>query len=297
MQTFNAIDVETANSRIGSICQIGVVQVRDGTIEDEWQSLIDPEDEFSFWNTKVHGITLAQVKDSPILPRIWDSLRSRLRGTALISHGWFDRGAFEKARIRYGLDPLEVQWLDSCQLVRRTWPERYAKRGYGLKNVARDLGISFRHHDALEDARTASRIVLHACQASGNSIEDWLRNALPRASALPRSGSRPVAGLDACKESMADAPAGSSTCRPRRSVVFTGSLGIRRKEAARMAEAAGLEVRSALSRSTDFLVAGEDPAGQPKSSKRRQAEAMLEKGSGPRIISEDDFLELVGQSL
>ena len=43
MLTFNAIDVETANADRASICQIGIVHVRDGEIEDRWQTLVDPE--------------------------------------------------------------------------------------------------------------------------------------------------------------------------------------------------------------------------------------------------------------
>ena len=39
MPTFNAIDVETANADRASICQIGIVQVRDGKIRDRWQTL------------------------------------------------------------------------------------------------------------------------------------------------------------------------------------------------------------------------------------------------------------------
>ena len=36
------------------------------------------------------------------------------------------------------------------------------------------LGISFRHHDAMEDARAAGEIVLHACRHTGLSIDDWV---------------------------------------------------------------------------------------------------------------------------
>ena len=42
--SFVAVDVETANSDRGSICQIGVVSVEQGQIVDEWQTLVDPRD-------------------------------------------------------------------------------------------------------------------------------------------------------------------------------------------------------------------------------------------------------------
>ena len=38
MLTFNAIDVETANADRASICQIGIVHVREGEIADRWET-------------------------------------------------------------------------------------------------------------------------------------------------------------------------------------------------------------------------------------------------------------------
>ena len=56
MVTFNSIDVETANADRASICQIGIVHIRDGEIEDRWQTLVNPEDWFDPWNISIHGI-------------------------------------------------------------------------------------------------------------------------------------------------------------------------------------------------------------------------------------------------
>ena len=67
-----------------------------------------------------------------------------------------------------------TQWLDSAKIARRAWPERYGRSGYNLANVAADLGISFKHHDALEDARAAAEIVLYACQCTGLEIDGCL---------------------------------------------------------------------------------------------------------------------------
>ena len=174
MLSFSAIDVETANASGASICQIGLVQVRNGKITREWESLVNPQGSFHRGNIRVHGIRSEDVRHSPTLPRIWNTLRSSLRGSILVSHTNFDRRAFEQAQDRFGLEPLDVLWVDSTRIVRRSWPRRYARRGFGLDNVARDLGITFRHHDALEDARAAALIVLQACEASGTRIEDWL---------------------------------------------------------------------------------------------------------------------------
>ena len=68
-------------------------------------------------------------------------------------------------------------------IARRAWPERRGNRGYRLATLAADLGISFRHHDALEDARAAAGVVLYACLETGMGIDDWVREF---AQELPR---------------------------------------------------------------------------------------------------------------
>ena len=148
---------------------------REGKIEDKWETLVNPEDWFDPWNVLIHGIEENDVRHSPTLPEVRGELRDRLRGSVLISHTSFDRVAFERAMVRYDLEKLRVTWLDSAKIARRAWPESYGRNGYSLKNIAKDLEISFRHHDALEDARAAAEIVLRACVSTEIDIEGWLR--------------------------------------------------------------------------------------------------------------------------
>ena len=168
--TFNAIDVETANERPASICQIGIVQVRVGRIGESLSVLVNPEEHFSAFNVRLHGIGPDAVQDCATLPDLCAQLRRLLEGTVLVSHTSFDRVAFDGAARKYRLMPIRTTWLDSAMVARRAWPDKYGRRGYNLANVAADLGISFNHHDALEDARAAAEIVLHACLDTGLDI-------------------------------------------------------------------------------------------------------------------------------
>ena len=86
MLTFNSIDVETANADRASICQIGIVHVREGKIEDQWQTLINPEAGFDTWNVSIHGIDESDVINSPTLPKVRAELHARLRSSVLVSH-------------------------------------------------------------------------------------------------------------------------------------------------------------------------------------------------------------------
>lgn len=291
--TFNSIDVETANADRASICQIGIVHVRDGEIEDGWQTLVNPEEWFDPWNVSIHGIDERDVRDSPTLPEVRDELRIRLRGSVLVSHTSFDRVAFERAMARYDLEQLQVTWLDSAKIARRAWPDMYGRRGYGLKNIARDLDISFRHHDALEDARAAATIVLRACASTGMDIEGWQRR-VERPIFPSSSGSSARSTPSAKREGNADGALFGET------IVFTGPLGIPRQKAADLAAGAGCGVVNAVSKKVTMLVVGTQDRcklkGYEKSRKHREAEALIEKGEEIQILSESDFLELMHET-
>lgn len=174
--TFNAIDVETANADPSSICQIGIVRIRDGEIKEQLSVLVNPEQRFNLVNVRIHGIDETRTKGSATLPQVADMLRRLLEGTILVSHTAFDRIALDGAMSRYELKPIRAIWLDSAEIARRAWPERYQRKGRRLAVVANDLRITFRHHDALEDARVAGEIVLRACSHTGLDIEWWLEH-------------------------------------------------------------------------------------------------------------------------
>lgn len=288
MLTFNAIDVETANADRASICQIGIVHVVDGELVDSWQTLVDPQDWFDPWNVGIHGIKPDDVADSPTLPEVRDELRRRLRGSVLVSHTAFDRVAFDRGMKLHQLEPLRVTWLDSAKIVRRAWPDHYARSGYGLQNVAHDLGIKFKHHDALEDARAAAQIVVRACSDTGMDVLNWLERV-----------EHPIGGGGA-RRPRTQAAVKRTGCPDGRlsgeSVVFTGKLKIPLRVASDMAASAGCNVTANVSKKTTMLVVGVQDksrlAGYDKSTKHRKAEALIAEGSDVKIISEQDFSDL-----
>ena len=172
--TFNAIDVETANSNPSSICQIGIAMVRDGAIKESISLLVNPETEFSEINIGIHGIDDIVVQSSDTLPKIESVVRGILEGNVVASHTQFDQRALSSALAKYELAPIQETWLDSSLIARRAWPNKYRKK-WNLALIAHDLGIEFRHHDAAEDARAAAEIILRACQHTGLSIVDWVK--------------------------------------------------------------------------------------------------------------------------
>jgi DNA polymerase-3 subunit epsilon len=126
----------------------------DGKPVDTFVSLVDPDDYFDAMNVSIHGIDEDAVRGAPRFGDVYTKLRPLMANRVVLSHTPFHRSVLSQCELRHSLSRPTCQWLDTAMVVRRTWG-KYARIGYGLGNVALDLGIEFRHHDAAEDARAA----------------------------------------------------------------------------------------------------------------------------------------------
>ena len=280
---FVAIDVETANPDLASICQVGLVTFKDSKPSYTFQALVNPEDEFSPINISIHGIDESSVSGCDTFPVMMESLRHHLTGKIVVSHTAFDRISLARATEKYQIPAVECRWLDTARVVRRTW-KQFAKSGYGLADVAAWCDIDFVHHRADEDARAAGEILVRAVAETGLSVEDWLlRSQQPiepasASSHIIRTGNPqgPLAG---------------------EVIVFTGALMIPRREAADLAASAGCDVAPSVTRKTTLLVVGDQDlrnlAGHQRSSKHRKAESLILSGQPLRILGETDFTRMV----
>ena len=106
MKNFAAIDFETANEQRTSVCSVGIVIVREGEIVDTYYSLIRPEPEYyTYWNTRVHGLTLADTAKAPIFPTVWQEIAPLIEGLPLIAHNkGFDESCLKAVFRTYSLD-------------------------------------------------------------------------------------------------------------------------------------------------------------------------------------------------
>jgi len=285
---FVAIDVETANADMASICQIGLARFKDGVLVDEWSSLIDPEDYFDFINIGIHGINEEDAVGAPTFPKVLGDLSRFLSGSVCVSHTHFDRVSVGRALEKYSLSPIETIWLDSARVARRTW-EECAWRGYGLSNICEIIGYKFKHHDALEDAKASGQVMIAAVEKTGLDIDAWLKRV-----------HQPID-----PENSTSGPAIHRDGNPEGEfygeiMVFTGALEIPRREAADLAAGIGCTVVSGVTKKTTLLVVGDQDvtklAGKTKSSKHLKAEQLIAKGQKIRIIKESDFKELVNQA-
>jgi len=160
MTSFAAIDFETANEQLTSVCSVGVVIVRDGEIVDRFYSLIRPEPEYyRYGNSMVHGITFTDTANAPVFPHVWRSIEPLIEGLPLVAHNkGFDVNCLKACFRMYQLDYPDYEF--HCTL-KRAKAQIKGLPNYRLNTVSAYCGFMLTdHHHALADAEACAHIAI-----------------------------------------------------------------------------------------------------------------------------------------
>lgn len=282
---FYSVDVETANSFRGSICQVGITTVKGGEVRGTNTILIDPNQPFDPFNVSIHGISEETVSGSPTFSEVKEQIRSDLSKAPVFSYGAFDMAAFALADDGQSETPFLQghPWINAQKIVRRAWPEYFSKK-YNLRLVADTLGLELNHHNAGSDAEVAALAVLAAVEKLELTMDQLIERAQQTLSPLVAKRIRYEVGVDG--------PLAGEV------ITFTGSLSLPRKEAAKLANELGAGVASSTTQKTSILVVGIQESSSivgDKSQKQQKAEALISEGQVIEIMTEDDFLRIVGR--
>lgn len=280
MGTYIALDVETANPNLSSVCQIGMAKFKDGECIEKFETLVNPESFFDSFNVYIHGIGEVDVSSSPKFPEIYSSLVDFLSDEIIVSHSNFDKSALSQVCKKYDLPFPNNEWLDSTKVARRVW-DFCRDKGYGLRKLCKKFKIPLKHHNAYSDAHATGLLINKAMSDSGMTIDELMERTR-----------KPL--LYNTSLQLAPNPDGHLIGE---GIVFTGTLSITRSEAESLAVQSGCQIHKTVRADTTILVVGDIDlsklAGFEKSSKQRKAEEMISKGNDIRIISETDFNDLI----
>ncbi|RYY26111.1 MAG: transposase [Sphingomonadales bacterium] len=269
---FVVIDVETACSRVSSICQIGIVGFRAGAEVFAYETLVDPRDDFYSFNTRIHGICAEHVVGKPDFGMVHAIVDGHLAGRTTVAHSYFDKGALAAACCVHSRPAIETTWLDSVRVAKRAWPELASHR---LNVLSRHLGIRHKHHDALSDARAAGLVIVKAIEHTGIPLSGWLT---------------PPTRL---RQAPAPRPAPDGPLRGERVLI----LGEQRDGplAQRIAALGGRIVSSVGPTTSVVAVMGPEPFGYDIqfNAQFRKAEELARGAGSLRILSQRDVCELL----
>ncbi len=152
----------------------------------------------------------------------------------------------------------------------------------GIRQVgeatARDLA---RHFGSLETLMDASPEALMKVPDVGPAVAEAIRDYFGE----PRNRRLVERLLASGLHPAGERPPGATGPLAGKTVVFTGTLGLPRPEAKALAEAAGARVTDAVSRKTDFLIAGKEAGSKLEKARRLDV----------KVLTEAEFLALAGK--
>ncbi len=307
---FVTIDFETANSRMSSVCSVGIVAVKDLEVVEEFSTLINPNGAvFNEKNIEIHGITPEMVKDAKTLNELMPEIVHYFnRHVPVIAHN----AHFDMSALRESTDATipEFFYADSMYIA-----EPFVCGSKSLVNCAAALGVDVsHHHDAADDAFVCAQICIEAFKRR-ECITAWEFFALNRIYLYSFAELKPMkifghgGKKNTSKQNFYRSKLNLSTLAPAgeidetnplfgKSIVFTGDLSIERSEAAQLAIDCGALVKSSVSSKTDYLVVGVQDKSlvgdDGLSTKEEKAYQLNEEGKGHVcFLNEEQFLALV----
>ncbi len=152
MNSFTAIDFETAQGYRWSICQVGLVRVENGKIVEEINLLVQPPNNY-YWSqfTDIHGITANDTRHSPTFDKVWSKIEPFITNQNVVAHNGlsFDFPVLSKTLEYYGMQA--PQYEKHCT---------YRMFKDNLASLCKIHGIALNHHDALSDARACAELFM-----------------------------------------------------------------------------------------------------------------------------------------
>ncbi|WP_016700665.1 exonuclease domain-containing protein [Actinoalloteichus spitiensis] len=174
MTGYAVVDLETtglAAALHDRVVEIAILHVdRDGTITDEWCTLINPHRDLG--PQHVHGISASDVRGAPTFDRVAGLVAEKLAGRVLVAHNLsFDAGFLSAEFARTGVTvPLDAETgVCTMRLAKKYLPRSRRSlaaccAAVGLRQTAA--------HEALHDARAAAGLLGYYLGAAGRP-EPW----------------------------------------------------------------------------------------------------------------------------
>ena len=302
---FVTLDFETANSSAASPCEIGLTFVRENRVVETKSWLIRPKGNyFNFYNTKIHGISAADVVDSLEFDELWGELKPLIEDELVLAHNAsFDMSVLRSTLEMYDLAVPNILYGCTVQIARKLWPGR-AK--YDLKSLCDWNQIEFRHHRAGADSEATAKMILRGFEQRGIQEFDQLfeelgykakrLNQYKRREAAPTKRRPSYASMFSLRD-------GGLRIKEtlvffQKNVVFTGILeNMNRRSAELLVVQLGGYIQSEVDANTDFVIVGNPTprfnSTENLSVKHIKALDLIEKGFGIVILTEREFKELV----
>lgn len=165
LESFTAVDFETATWTPNSICQVGIVRMENGEVTETVNELVQPpKNAYYHKNIEVHGIRPEHTSEARDFEHIWFDIKHLIEDQVFVAHNAnFDVNCLRSTLAFY--DIVQPQFEIRCTRI------IYRR---GLAYLSKKYKIPLNHHDALSDANACAQLYLKHLR----------RQALPKTGSL-----------------------------------------------------------------------------------------------------------------
>lgn len=299
---FIALDLETANHKRSSICEIGLSIVESGRLTESKSWLIKPpKNDYHNFFISIHGITPENTVNQPTFPEVWEEIRPILDNQIVVTHNTsFDMFAIKDALDFYGMEYPEFEYYCSLRISQLVFP---GLKSYSLPYLCKALNIDFgKHHRAGGDAKGCAEVFLKNIKKLGvnkiSEIDEILKICKGHFNVNEHMPLQQIGYFSS--DEIADpidiliSKIDKNNYFAGKGICFTGDFKfINRKNLLQLIEDIGGYPLNNVSKKTDILVVGQQNlmiVGESGiSSKQRKAMKLIEQGHNLEIMSESEF--------
>lgn len=168
---FVAVDFELANPKHSSICQIGLVKVRDGVLGKTHTHYVMPPvglQNFGHHQIAVHGITRRMIDGADGWELMLPRLEAFTGDLPLVAHNVVaERSMIRQTSEAIGVVPPSFTFYCTQRAAQLHLP---GQESYRLNMLVEHLGLPpLQHHDAGEDAAAAAHLAVRLSELTGIS--------------------------------------------------------------------------------------------------------------------------------
>lgn len=274
---FTAFDFETATSSCMA-CQLGVVVVRRGVIQEKRCWLIQPPgNKFDVSTKLIHHISEDDTISSPTFLDLWPEIRRYFQDSTLVAHNAsFDCSVLEKNLEYYGIDIQKEHIGEFCCT--------YMIYGASLDAICEEKGMDKSGlHDALFDAECCAKLYINHLITGETNVVFFGKDG----------EEKPIYHQqlkgDILKKDLSNADPKSPFYDKK--VVITGEFDFAsRTDIAMKLKSLGADIDSNVGKKTQIVCVGWNPG--PK--KIEKIESMLDAGKDIRLIYEEELEKILG---
>ncbi len=300
---FVVMDFETASLSRTSAIEIGLVRFVDGLPKEQYTSLINPPkgEKFHPDAVKLHGITASAVKQSPEFPSIYGELLDFVDDAVVVGHNvQFDLEVLFSSAAYYG--------LPKPRLKKHICTKILSQKHLSIKPNTLESSCEFfsiknpQAHRAISDCVATGFLAIAIAGYVGKDLSQFVKriseaertkfSMLVQAAPKRRMPEKALRKAEAREISLSLDT--QSQIHPLKGleVILSGTFqNFGKQEGQMLVLAAGGTTGDNLSKKTAYLVSSDLNS---TNNKHKKALELQSKGSGIKIISESQFIELLG---